>query len=206
MASVLGDLWQVTDFQLYLEQQVLNVYFYRVTSVTGVNDDGYDDMLDWFETNIITPVRAIQIPALNHFQLEIRNLSNGVDITTRAEDLDGTRSAGSPTPTPSYVSAGFKLIRESLVTRNGYKRYAGISEGDTTGNEFALAGSSLTDDIEAALASDVVLGLVTVAEPVIVHHPIGTPPVTSYTYSSIGDAAVKPTLGSQNTRKPGRGV
>jgi len=206
VASILGDLWQIIDKQLYLEQQVLNVYYYRVTNISGVNDDGYALALDWFEDNVVDIVRPIQVDSLNHYELEIRNLSNGLDIHTKAIDLDGTRTAGSPTPMPSYVSAGFKLIRESLVTRNGYKRIAGISESDTTGNIFALAGSALTDAIEAAFSADMVIGLITIAEPVIVSHPIGTPPVTSYTYSSIGDAAVKATLGSQNTRKPGRGV
>lgn len=200
MAAALGDLLRVIDQQAYLSEEVLNIYYYRVTSVTGFTNDGYASILDWFEENILTPVAAIQNARLNHNKLTIMNLTNGVDLLDRVEDVDGTFTSDEADDLPSYVSQGFRLIREVLTTRNGYKRYSGMCAASQNGNVSNYTGS-LRTDIEDGLKADVVVGIVTLAEPVIVKHPIGSPPVASYLYSSVGDAQMSPLMGTQNTRK-----
>lgn len=204
MASVLGDLWQVVDRQSYLGQTILNVYYYRVTSVTGINDDGYAAFAVWFQTTVLGPIADVQSVDLNHNLLQIRNLSNNLDLFELPIDIDGEATGGAGSM-PSYVTITYKLIRESLATRHGFKRFAGVPESQVTGNTWLTAGGSFDTAIAAALAADWVDGIVTMAEPVIVKRPISPPVGTSYIYSSIG-AAQFSRLGTQNTRKAGSGI
>jgi hypothetical protein len=203
VAGTLGDLIQVVDNQSYLGQQVLNVYYYRITSVTPLLDPYMGAMSEWFDANVVAAVRELQVNTLLHVSREWRNLSNGTDLFTETTVIPGDQATSDATSTPSYVSAGFMLQRESLLTRNGYKRFAGIPEGSISGNTYT-EGSTFIDAVEAALAADIVVGIATIAEPVIVKRPIEVP-VGEYVYSSIGSAQFR-SLGTQNTRKAGRGV
>ena len=201
MAAALGDLIRIVDNQTYLNEPLMNVYWYRVTSVTGFTDDGYEAMADWFVDTVVDPVRAIQSDGLLHTTLQVVNMTNGIDFFEENINLPGTIASGTGEDAPSNLSYGFRLIRESLVTRNGYKRFAGVVDGGMDGNDIALNPTDVTA-IEDALSADVVIGIATLAEPVIVKHPVGSPPVASYLYSSIGDAVVAAHVGTQNTRKP----
>jgi len=203
VAAVLGDLIQVLDNQVYLEQQVLNVYYYRVTSITGLGADYLSALNDIWEATVLDPILAIQLSSLVHVSRDWRNLSNGIDLFTAVEDIVGEVAFSTAIQTPSYVSAGFMLRRETLETRNGYKRFAGLPDDAIAGNNWTGTGADI-EAIETALAADLIGGLITLAEPVIVKRPI-TPPVTTYVYSSIGSATFRG-LGTQNTRKQGRGV
>lgn len=204
MAAGLGDLIQITDFQTYLGQAVLNVYYYRIVAALGITDAGYTAMLEWFEENVVTPVSEIQSEFLLHDTLELRNLSNGLDIATLITGVNGTGTSAD-SALPSYVTVSYKLVRESLATRNGAKRFGGIVEEHVEGNTWELAGSSFDLAIAEALAMDYEAGLALVAEPIIVKRPIDVPVGTTYTYSSIG-SAIFTRLGTQNTRKAGRGI
>lgn len=201
MPALTGDLIRCVDTQRYLGETCLNVYYYRVTAVAGLFDGYLDDLnADW-ETRVLTPVTALQTDILVHTQREWRNLSNGVDLFVDSTEVPGQETGSSTAP--SFTSYGFMLVRESLVTRNGYKRFAGIPDALIDGNNYVGIASWLTD-VEVGLASDLTIGLVSVAEPVIVKRPIDTP-AGEYLYSSIGSASFRG-IGTQNTRKPGRGI
>lgn len=193
----------MTDVQTLLNQVVLNVYYYRVTSITGVAQGGYALFDTWFQANVMTPVRAIQNQALVHTGLQIRNLSNGLDYYENSFSLAGTQSESVGTVMPPNVCWTFRLVRESLATRNGYKRYAGVSEGLVANGVSALTATPANNVINA-LKADYVEGAVTIAEPVIPKRPILVP-AGNYVYASIGDAQFRG-LGTQNTRKIGRGI
>lgn len=203
MAAELGDLIQVVDNQSYLGQQVLNVYYYRVTNVLGLADGYLEGFSNWFDDTVVEAVRNVQIDTLLHLSREWRNLTNGTDLFTETTVISGQMSLPDSNNSPSYVSAGFMLQRESLLTRNGYKRFAGIPDTMIDGNTWTQPLTEV-EAIEAALAADIVISLVTAAEPVIVKRPIVVP-VSSYVYSSVGSAQFRG-LGTQNTRKAGRGV
>lgn len=203
MAAALGDLIQVIDNQTYLGQQVLNVYYYRVVAPTGLFDGYLNDFNSWFTAAVIDKVVDLQVDELSHVSREWRNMTNGVDLLTDGSVINGSQSVSPAALMPSYVSLGFLLQRESLTTRNGYKRFAGIGDATIEGNTVPLPNASITA-VEAALAADIMVGLAAVAEPIIVKRPIQAP-VASYLYSSIGSATFRG-VGTQNTRKAGRGV
>lgn len=200
MAASLGDLLQVVDKQSYLGQEILNVYMYRVTSITGLVGNYLELIAEWFNDNVVPAITPIQVDVLTHTSIEARNLSNNLDFFELPSGLTGEVAAASDNLAPSFVTVGFQLIRESLATRNGYKRFSGLNDLQIQGNLFIISPAD-ADAIEAALASDIVLSLVTVAEPVIVRRPITPPVAPGYVYSSIGSAIFRG-LGTQNTRKP----
>lgn len=203
MAATLGDLIQLVDNQSYLGQQVLNVYYYRVTAVLGIADPYLEQLNAWWEDTVLAAVLKVQVDALTHNSREWRNLSNNTDLFSANDVIPGEVSVSDAVSMPSFASLGFLLRRESLVTRNGYKRFAGLPDDAVSGNTWTGSVGDLTG-IEVALASDLQIGLVAVAEPVIVKRPI-TAPVASYDYASIGSAQFRG-IGTQNSRKAGRGV
>jgi len=203
VAAVLGDLIQLVDNQSYLGQQVLNVYYYRVTATLGLADPYLADLDSYWEDNVLDPIIQVQVDALAHNSREWRNVSNGTDLFVNSTVVNGANDVTDATLLPSYVSLGFLLQRESLATRNGYKRFAGLQDTFVEGNTWTGSPTSIIN-IETALAGDLNIGLLSVAEPVIVKRPISVP-VTSYVYSSIGSCSFRG-LGTQNTRKAGRGV
>ncbi len=201
MAAILGDLIRCVDTQSYLGETVLNVYYYRITAVTGA-EDGYLDILNTsWEGEVLDNVVKLQISNLLHTQREWRNLSNGVDLMVDATVVPGGRTESSSAP--SFTSYGFMLARESLVTRNGYKRFGGIPDSFIDGNNY-VGNAGLITAVESGLAADLMAGITILAEPVIVKRPIETP-AGEYLYSSVGSAAFRG-IGTQNTRKPGRGI
>ena len=205
MAASLGDLIQIIDKQLLGVggDLGLNIYYYRVTSITGLGGTYLEDIGDWFDTNVVDKVRKIQMAGYSfRGDLELRNLTNATDFFIKARDNDGLETTGQPLP--PFVTLGWRLNREGLTTRNGYKRFGPISEARMNFNTFTPAAGSDITDITAALAADIILGLVTVCEPVIVKRPIPIP-ATGYVYNSIGSATFRG-VGTQNTRKVGRGI
>lgn len=201
MAASLGDLIEVKLVQELALQQVLNIQYYRVTSITGLGGSYAEDIADWFDTNYAQVVASIQHQAVLFKKIEVTNRSNNVDFFIKDLVYDGDDTRGDSLP--PFVSLGFIQRRESLATRNGYKRFAGVADGGVVTNTYTFP-SGAQANVEAALAADIVMGVVTVAEPIILHRPPAFP-TTSYTYASIGSAQYRG-LGTQNTRKVGRGV
>lgn len=177
----------------------MNVYHYRYILVTPSTDDVYPAVADWFQENIIDNAIAFQSDGLVHRQIEIKNLTNQLDIYSRTIDVAGLVDVDAGGNMPSYVSYGFILRRETAATRNGSKRFSGIPDIGVNGNTPGLTGSALTN-MEAGLAADIVLGILATFEPVILRKPIlSTDPPTEY--ASIGSAQMRPVMSTQNTRK-----
>jgi len=203
VAGTTGDLIQLVDNQSYLGQQILNVYYYRLNAVFIGDTDYLEQLNTYWGLNVLAQVKSIQGDYLAHNSREWRNLSNGTDLFVDASVERGDLTPTDDTVTPSFLSAGFMLQRGSLVTRNGYKRFAGLIEANVAGNTIV----GLDDEIElirTALAGDLNIGILAVAEPVIVKRPIAVP-VEEYEYSPVISCSFRG-LGTQNTRKAGRGV
>ena len=200
-----GDLLQVIDHQTYLGQEIENVYFYRATLGLAAHVTPYTIMQTQFSAQVMGPVRNMQASLLTHTGVEIRNLSNGLDINNNTFTAVGGVTATAATCMPSAVTQGFKLVRESLATRNGQKRISGLIDTLCDGNVFNFPSPAVKTALLVALAADLVDGAITIASPVIVRRPLIPPVGLAYVFSDIGSAEAAAFIGSQNTRKPGRG-
>jgi len=200
MAVATGDLLQITDFQQYLGEECLNVYYYRYFSAPTIDNTVYEPLIDDFASRVIGAVRQIQVNTLKHDRLQIKNLSNGIDFFEKVINIDGELDVADDAELQSYVSLGFQLIRDSLVTRNGYKRIAGLVESQVDGNTFT-GGIGTVNGIRDRFTESLTVGIIQVAAPVIVKRPIPVPAGSAYVYSSVVECLFKG-LGTQNTRKP----
>lgn len=197
-----GDIIRITDVQEIYGQEALNVYFYQLNE-DGTFLAGYlDDIASHFVEAVVTPVVALQSADITHTRLYLENLTNGVDILTYTDGypLPGAQELSS---LPPFVTATFQLVREERTTRNGSKRIGGVCEADVTSGVWT-GSSTLLTDIENGMKADIVSGIATLCNPVIVRHPI-TVPLVSPVLAHVGDCVFK-SIGSQNTRKLGRGV
>lgn len=209
MALAVNDIVQLTDVQSFLGQQVLNVYFYRVTSFeVGVT---LEDIAEVFASATFLGVLTdIQHALLNHDRIIVRNLTNGIDIHEEAIDVPGTATGDSA---PSFTAAAFRLIRTNATTRHGQKRIGGIPEGHINGNDLATGIDVTYDTVEVILGSPLErTGTVDEdfeLEPVIVgRFPIGgpTPGELDLTVINPVQSAQFIRLTTQTTRRAGRGV
>lgn len=203
MAAALGDLIQITAFQRYLEQRVLNVYYYRVTAPLGLADGYLASFHTSFLAVVLNAVRAVQASLLTYDSIRYANLSNGIDLLEQPVSLAGTVATTTATAMPSFVAMTWLLRRESLATRNGYKRFAGVNDGTVDGNNSTI-GASILDAVSNGLSADLMAGVAVLGAPVIVRRPLLVPAGTSYVYSDIGSAQFRE-VSTQNTRKRGRG-
>lgn len=201
-----GDLIQINDFQTYLGQELLNTYYYRLTLGGSTLANPYSTMASSFANDVISPLVGMQSALVEHTVLELRNLSNGIDIYSVPIGFTGAVSASIATTLPSYVALNIKLVRESLATRNGSKRIGGLAETSVSGNAFNFASPLIKNNILTALAADLVDGPVAIAAPVIVKRPIASPAGLGYVFANIGSATTNEIVTTQNTRKVGHGI
>lgn len=185
------------------DQICLNVFYYRYIVLTPALNEIYPALWNAFDSTVLEAVKGIQATEYLWKNGYIRNLSNGVDEYSVTLGTSEDRGRKTSPPLPSYVTYTFRLKRESAVTRNGYKRFAGVSEGDGQDNNYN-PGTTEVAAVNSALAADLNIGLVPAFEPIIVKRPIPSLAV-GYQYASIGSADFRG-IGSQNTRKPRRGI
>lgn len=207
MAIVVGDILQITDVQTYLSQVCLNVYFYRVTLAQAQVE--YDDVRSCFQSDMQASVLGFQADAVQHYQVAIRNLTNGIDVVEFATNSYGGNAGEGM---PSFVAYGFRLYRTNASTRHGQKRFVGCMEAHIQNNA-PVAGilATLTACATALKSKITYPGGATdqfEAEPVIV----GRFPESHPDHGKLDLATINPVANatfvrvtSQTTRRVGRG-
>lgn len=208
MAMELEDILQIVDVQQLFGQTCLNVFTYRVGYLEANTD--YPSAYEAFVADIITPMTAIQCVDLEHTRVQIKNLTNEVDIFEQPHSIDGLASGSSAT---SILAWSFRLVRSTALTRHGQKRVAGVPEGQLAGNNPESTFQDELDAFAAALAGSVGWNVVAlegiILEPVIVGRVIVPGPTYGdYDLSKINEiqAAQFIRVSSQTTRRAGRGI
>lgn len=130
MSIEVADLIQIDARTMHLGRETHNVFHYRVAS----RDEGitYADVANHFEDWWTSKVAPIQSANAQLDLVEITNLTNGLDIHQSTFTTNGLLSGDD---LPSFCSWGFRLIRTTRLTRHGSKRFVGVIEAQTVGNE-----------------------------------------------------------------------
>lgn len=194
------DILQYTEFQRQANQPLLNVYYLQVHDIVG--SPTYEQLGDSLVNDYWTlRRRALTSNLLTFERYEIRNLTNGIDFFEKDVNDPGTATGDAM---PPYATVTIKLVRSTLITRNGYKRYAGIPEGAQ--NNGTLTGGALTNwtgvaDEIADEETYTFMGDEVRVVPIIV----GTDPFTGgkdlTKINPVASALPNARLGTQNTRK-----
>lgn len=205
-----GDIYQVIDTSTFQGQKMINVYFYRWDSVVVTGDA--DTLADEFIANVLPKVCAIQIAQVVHTQIDVNNLFNPSDRTTRAISEPGTGAIGSVDFLPIFNAVNFSLVQDNGAIRNGSKRYGGLVEswqtsGVITDSNVLTWLQDLADQLKDALLN----GVVDTFFPVVVGRILDG---TSYrlpanageaVFGGITDAVFDALISSQVSRKIGTG-
>lgn len=146
-----GDLWEITLRQSFLDQECLNVFGYEETEALDPVLTP-TDVAGWFRSVFEAPLEAALSTGWSATQIDIRQVTGGVTIG----DIAQTTWVGSysGTATPSSVAFGFRLNRASGASRHGYKRFVGCCQEQMSGNTYT-ASATLMNNIAAALLANV---------------------------------------------------
>lgn len=194
MAAV-GDIYQLVAKCTYLEQECVNVYHYQLLE-HGAGVGGSDDLNQDWSDQILPAVAAVQVDSVNWFELYTVNLNDPADFHLFALDYDGLIAATADKLLPAFVAFGFRYIRSNWESRDGSKRYVGVSQDVVTGNTYV--GDTEDMDNIAAQSLENRMSNGWVFKPVIARRPIayGENPVV-YGISDIQFKGIT----TQNSRK-----
>lgn len=185
------------------QQNMLNVYYYRVLDMGGVPgvDQASEDFAQIFEDVVIAAWRDIVSVSIETTGIEVQFLNDITDyhaglVGALPKPIVGTR-AGSETM-PLANTWTFRLNRANPPLRSGFKRYSGMVEGDIQGPAAAPGIFANLAAMSAALEQDLIDFPGRTYTPVIAKRPIvlGANPTNSLP-GSVSFAGV----GSQVSRK-----
>lgn len=218
--STVGDVYEIVDAQVLSGQQVLNVYYYQVTSAVEFETATVAEALaTQFIEEYIPSVLILQSADIVHERVTVRNLFNISDWYTGSLSLPGTGWAGAQSTLGTFNAVGYKLDGDNHAVRNGAKRISALVEDSVT--DGVITDSGLTgalNDLGEAMAAPITDGLVTPLAafiPVIVKRVAEViSGVTNYRLpASLAEAVLSIVVGgvwdavvtSQTSRKIGRG-
>jgi hypothetical protein len=181
------------------EQVCSNVYYY--TCLDAATGSCAELVATFFDT-ILGPLEAILSNQYHMFEAVAINLNNADDFSVTPMDSPGIISGD---PYPPFVAMEFKYNRLTRVSRNGYKRYAGVPESASTdGVNPTSAYATLCQDLADVLSANLV-GALTQYVPVIFRKTSAAHEPLAGTGFAVDTVSVR-TLTSQISRKIGHGT
>lgn len=188
--------------------EILNVQHYIITAMETIADDLSDYAEPMFNLWANT-VSIMQHSSLTWQRCELYEV-NGLDF--------GIYAAPTPVPggqtgdvLPSFVSVKVQQVRQSRLTRHGWKRFSGIPEAGANGDTLAPTYRGNWQTVMETLFPTT-FTLDSVEFPgtrSITFQPIiwggNDPAYPAGRYSAIANVVVSNILTTQNTRKRGRG-
>lgn len=165
MAGTVGDIVQLTLFQLNQFQQQLNVHFYRVEDEPT---EGYlEGLATEFEDEWLPLYAAAQSAEVGYTQISCRNIFNEDEfVLAPLAVTQGDITSGETLP--SFMSANIKLVRGNARVRHGRKAIGGATEDMLENQEWSAAYVSILGTLADKLADQVVAGATDIFKPVIV--------------------------------------
>lgn len=122
-----NDIYRVKLFQSFKigGLEILNVFYYKQLT-PGVTSEGAAHLAGEFEAILGPPIRNIQNEAIIWQSLEVANIIPGPDFVTNPyTNVTGQVSGES---LPPFVTWSYRLNRSTSASRNGQKRFAGVTE------------------------------------------------------------------------------
>lgn len=209
MAIVGGDTLRITLHQLWYNQQVLNVFHYRVDQGFVGPYSGIDAAREWWN-EVKVNWRAWTLDTTNFLLNKVVCEELGGDLTIGEYQIPTAEQRGLRSFTgdlaPTFVAAGVKWIVANRQTRPGSSRFAPLSEADIApdgslggGAQAALTTLAGMLDGQLDIGAADALGLV----PIVYGAPENHSGVA--VRNDIVGSVVKTVYTSQVSRKIGRG-
>jgi len=197
-----------------------NVFQFEVHSgAVGSPDAAFDSIkagAQAFWTNISSAMATMTHVTQTYYQMDAKVIRGADYGVQNVYAISGFTGAASGDPSPSFVCFTFRYQGTGGAHRNGYKRFAGVAESSTTGNNVAGGVFGDLEVLAAFLADNLTAmgglgGVVAqwVAHPVVVKKVAnGINPSDIDVVDTWPPVGVIPhlQLGSQNSRKLGIGI
>lgn len=186
-----------------LSDDSLNVFHYN-DFVDEIGLPGLEGLIDSFIADVLPHIHGVQSNDLE-------------DRSIKAEVVGGTlftiRTAGLGTGVigiigePLFVCTSYLMVRASSLTRNGYKRFAGVPRGYASESGFVRQGTygDAMDACAAALTLPLEASTGVFYSPVIYGRPQEDPPLPERV-NAVVNCLARDYVTTQNTRKSGRGI
>jgi hypothetical protein len=179
-----------------LGQETVNVFYYGDTNV-AISLNG---IAIAFRDDVATPISGIMNQNASFTSIGVEQVRGGNGFTQIGISVQGTNGGDC---LPPYASWDFTLVRAGVGERNGYKRIAGVGEGNQTNGVANTGIVTALDTAAAAMLSLLVVGddgLTPVIRRTRVNKFPQNPPIY-YTMSDVNYSKI----GTQNSRKYGHG-
>lgn len=210
----LDDIYRVVHTQRYSPTGPLsiNVYYYEQT-LPG-DPEGAETLANLFDFYIVDGMKAFQNVTVGNVSLEVANIVPSADYHILVYDPVTNIGSRIGHCLPPYVCWAFRLNRTTTASRNGQKRYMGVSEGDQVNGVPEGSMATIFDTFEAVLGAPLPSGApnTTAYTPRIfragkpeVTIPAKTIPAVAQAIFPMGDAQFV-SISSQNTRKFNVGI
>lgn len=200
--AVVGDVIRIKACQEIFGQSICNVFYFLVAAWTGNAD--LTDVIDSFTGTVIGPLLTMQTDDLTYVNIRADNITDDLGFAEEDVSLVGSYP-GSETQAP-FIAVGFRLTRQTKLTRPGAKRISGVSEAIVNDGTIdplaALWGIILT-----ALAAPLVINTPSPGDGLLSPVIVGRNPDGTYDLSRlnpVSGAAIQTNITSQNSRKVGR--
>lgn len=202
MAS-LNDVFRLVITGTYLAQQISNVFHYRMTSV-GSEPNPAQVLTDEFIPTVGAAIGAVTSTGMVWDSCSARNLNS---LTEFWDELSVSAMAGTVVgpAMPSFVTFNYHWPVPTKAIRGGRKAIGGVPEDSTIGNEPTSAALVDLSALAIAMDQNLVSGGGTVFAPVVARIP--TPEPSVYVPVNFIPTTIQlKSIGTQNTRKKGRGA
>lgn len=195
---------KLSVFQTILGQQALNVQYYQVLIENNVENQ-LDGFAQAFGQSWYGAIRTFQSSAVLYSRAVLEEV-NGVVFDQYAFDPGDAGAVTTGNSMPPYVCYAVRQNRTSKLTRNGQKRFAGVTEEAVTNG----AISTLQQAAILAACAPIMLGALQFEDPNdgnrnMTVRPIiwggNDPAYPEGRLSSIGNLSVSQWVTTQNSRK-----
>jgi hypothetical protein len=193
---------KVLVYQELSGQQVINRFHY-LSSQEPSNSELLA-FLNEFRIEVWNRVRVIQSNAVVTSRFTAEMLGGNLGIADLPVSLTGSAAADSLPPEAAY---SIRFARTSAGVRGGFKRIAGVTETAQSSGVLSpeLVNSVAVGQMLSALVSPLTVGSIDYV-PIVIVGTYNGQPLPQLSYWQPTAAALKATVGTQNTRRRGRGA
>lgn len=193
------DKYLLKDKQTFRAQQVINTYYFVQTAGAGTADA----LVAAFKADMLPELIAVQSTFLTHESIEVINLDDPTDFYEEALSASNVGTV-SGEMAPVFVAWGYRLLRASRLSRNGYKRIAGVGEADLGDGDAASAALTRLNALATVMGGTITDTVTSSTWKPVIMSRSGVAPNIVYTPNDVSGAEYI-SVTSQNSRKYGRG-
>jgi len=142
-----NDIYQVRVLQEYLDEECVNVFYYRVTSGSA---NTAEDLYAEFTDVVWDAVRALQSDWVTTHRFEIINGNNNLDFWY--QDVSSLGGYGTGLNMGAQIAYGFRSPSGGPGSRYSYKRFAGVNSGVLDTGSFGRISEAIMEGLGRNIA------------------------------------------------------